>query len=377
MRVKGLHGSLILKTESAPDSNRVCGGSGIRGAELAVLLPVLNAEATLADSLNSLLWQTHQAFHLVAVDDGSTDRTAQILEESRREWSRESGCGWPRLTILRHAAREGIVRSLKDAVAAAGGAAIFARHDADDTSHPERFERQIACLRDNPGVGLVAAGVETVSDAAPTDGWLRYEAWLDSCRSPGEIAANLWIESPLPHPTVMMRRTAYEKAGGYRSMGWPEDYDLWLRMLRAGICMAKLPERLVKWRDHPGRASRTLPEYSADRFLACKAHHLTGYLGGRPAIVWGAGRDGRRAARALLDQGQGIEGFLDIDPHKIGRTGYGRPIFPAESWVEENRERVDRPIVLVSVGTSGARGLIRARLAEAGYREGPDFLCMA
>ncbi len=358
-------------TEASSEERR-CGEP-----ELAVLLPIFNAQETLADALDSLLRQTHRAFRVIAVDDGSTDATREILAEAQILWSREAVEGGPRLQVMRHAAREGIVRSLQDATAAAGGAAILARHDADDTSHPERFSRQIAFLHDNPPVGLVASGVETVSETPPTEGWLRYEAWLDSCGSPEEIAVNLWVESPLPHPTVMMRRSAYLAAGGYREMGWPEDYDLWLRMLRAGIRLAKLPERLVRWRDHPGRASRNLPEYAADRFLACKAHHLKGHLEGRPAIIWGAGRDGRRAARALLDLGQRIEGFLDIDPRKIGRTGYGHPIFRAESWLEENRERANRPIVLAAVGTAGARGLIKARLTRSGFLEGPDFLCIA
>lgn len=345
--------------------------------ELAVLLPVFNAEATLAEALDTLHGQAFRAFRVIAVDDGSTDCTAGILARIQALWSKEGAHSGPRLTVLRHSAREGIVRSLQDAASEARGAAILARHDADDLSHPERFARQLAFLRDNPQVGLVAAGVETISESAPTDGWRRYEAWLDSCSTPGEIAANLWVESPLPHPTVMMRRSAHDRAGGYRDMGWPEDYDLWLRMLRAGILMARLPERLVQWRDHPGRASRSLPEYSADRFLACRAHHLARHLDGRPAIVWGAGRDGRRAAVALLKEGQAIEAFLDIDPRKIGRTGYGIPILAAESWVEENRNRACRPVVLAAVGTAGARGLIKARLVEAGYVEGPDFLCIA
>ena len=229
-----------------------------------------------------------------------------------------------------------------------------------------------------------------------TDGWGRYERWLEECVTPEEIALGLWVESPLPHPTVMMRRAVYERAGGYREVPWAEDYDLWLRMLRAGITMAKLREPLYEWADHPGRATRTLPAYAPEAFRACRAHHLACHLDGRGVIVWGAGRDGRRGARAMLRQGVDIRAFLDIDPKKVGRTAYGRPILAAEDWLATRDELLHSageepaategaardaalapPIVLAAVGTAGARALIRARLIAAGLREGPDFLCIA
>jgi ABC-type sugar transport system substrate-binding protein len=154
--------------------------------------------------------------------------------------------------------------------------------------------------------------------------------------------------------------------------------------------MAKLPEVLYEWSDHPGRASRTQPQYTAESFLACKAHHLVAFLAGRPAIVWGAGRDGRRAARALLREGARIAAFLDIDPRKIGRTAYGLPILAAEEWLkargqsspatavaEEVVRATPDAIVLSAVGTEGARELIRARLHGAGLAEGADYLCLA
>lgn len=345
-------------------------------SDMVVLLPVHNSEETLPAALDSLRNQTFRSFRVIAVEDGSTDRTGEILDQAASDWAKGGGPG-PLLTVLRHSRRMGIARSLQDAAEEAGDAAFLARQDADDVSLPERLESQLAFLRDRPEIGLVATGIETVSRELPSDGWKRYEAWLDSCRTPEEIALNLWIESPLPHPTILMRRSAYDAAGGYRDMGWPEDYDLWLRMLRAGVRMAKLPERLVRWSDHPGRASRTLPEYAPDRFLACRIHHLVRFLEDRPVVVWGAGRDGRRAGRALLAEGQAVEAFLDIDPRKIGRTAHGRPIVSAESWLNGMKARSGRPMVLAAVGTSGARDLIKARLAEAGFEEGPDFLCLA
>lgn len=361
---------------------------------------------------------------MVAVDDGSTDDTNGVLREASRQW----GTGPPALLVHRHEERRGIAAALATAAGLAGDAPFLARQDADDVSCPRRLETQLAWLEARPRWGVVATGVTTDSEMPPTDGWARYEAWLASLHEPEEIARDLWIESPLPHPTVVMRRAAFELAGGYREVPWPEDYDLWLRMLRRGILMGKVPEVLYRWTDHPGRLSRTHPSYSPDAFLKCRVHHFSRFMderlgGDRPIVIWGAGRDGRRAARQLLSEGRRIIAFLDIDPRKIGRRAYQRPILSAEGYLAEgsirvtmpamdgttagnglgnglgpeaNGEGTDRvttsiepdgprparpsegePLVIACVGTPGARELIRARLAAASFVEGRDYFCFA
>jgi GT2 family glycosyltransferase len=360
---------------------------------LAVLLPVRNAEKTLVSSLASLREQTFSAFRVLAVDDASTDATPEILKEAVKGWGHTGGPSpeRPSLEVVRLEHHHGIAAALIAGSHHLRDEEFVARHDADDLSLPERFARQISYLQEHPEIGILATDVETIfedEDAAvppqSLDGWRRYEAWLASCHTAEEIARNLWIESPLPHPSVMMRRSALDAVGGYHHVSWPEDYDLWLRMLAAGIRMAKLPEVLVRWRDHPGRASRNQEPYLPENFLACRIHHLARYLrkrdGPAPVVVlWGAGRDGRRAGRALQAEGIGIECFLDIDPRKIGRTAYGRGIVSVEEWLGAHPQGADptRPMLLAAVGTAGARDLIRARLGEAGYEEGTDYLCLA
>lgn len=341
-------------------------GKGPRPARVAVLFPARNAAETLAEALDSLLAQSFVDFRVLAVDDGSTDGSLGIL----RQFAERD----PRVEVLDRPGSSGNIPAALVAAADHATEPLLARMDADDRCHPERLARQVAYLDQHPEVGVLATDVEWSGHATPTDGARRYADWLSACRTPDEITRNLWIESPLPHPTVLMRREAYLAAGGYRDLGWPEDYDLWLRMAALGVRMAKLSEPLLAWRDNPNRASRRLPAYSPEAFLRCRCHHLARHLAGRPIVVWGAGRDGRRAARQLLREGVAVVAFLDIDPKKIGRKAHGYPVLEAESWL---RTRTPNGIVLAAVGTSGARDLIRARLTAAGLVEGPEFLCIA
>ncbi len=338
---------------------------------VSILLPVRNGAQTLTAALQSLQAQTRPDFECCIVDDGSTDETPDIIRRFEEADRRFRGCTQKPL---------GIVTALNQAAAMAR-THLLARQDADDVSMPTRLEKQLARLERDPDLGLVSCQVE--HDGSPlTDGGRRYAEWVSSCVQPDEIANGLWVESPLPHPTVVLRRHCFEAVGGYRDRGWPEDYDLWLRLRRHGVSMVKVDEPLYRWVDDPGRASRTLPEYEAERFLACRVHHLKRYLGDRETVIWGAGKDGRRFARAFLAEGARVRLFLDIDPKKIGRRAHDTPIVEASSWLEEvgspdGPASGPHPMVLAAVGVAGARDLIRAELRRRGWREGRDFLAVA
>jgi hypothetical protein len=160
---------------------------------------------------------------------------------------------------------------------------------------------------------------------------------------------------------------------GYRDTGWAEDYDFWLRVWEAGFRFHKLDKVLHFWRDHATRVTRTHPRYSVEAFLRAKAHFLLrGPLAaGRPFVVWGAGRMGRRLTRILVRAGRPPVALLDIDPAKAGRTRHGRPIIPVEAF------RPGSALVLGAVGAKGARELIRTRLAASNLAETRDFWMVA
>ena len=147
-----------------------------------------------------------------------------------------------------------------------------------------------------------------------------------------------------------------------------------MRCADAGLRFAKVPDVLLRWRDHAGRLSRIDRRYRPDAFSRVKADALArGPLAGAaPVIIWGAGQTGRRLARHLLGSGVRIEAFVDIDDAKIGRSYRGAPTLPP-SELAAHRDR----FVLAAVAARGARRLIRERVCELGWQEGLDFWCTA
>jgi hypothetical protein len=244
--------------------------------------------------------------------------------------------------------------------------------DGDDISHPRRLELQAEALDANPGLGLVACSFRHFPRHHVGKGMLAYESWQNGLLSHDEILLDIFVESPFVHPSVMFRKETVTGAGGYRDMGWAEDYDLWLRLAGAGVRFARLPDTLFFWRERPERATRTLSEYSSEAFRACKAHHLrSGFLRGeKEVILAGAGIEGRGWRRALAVERIGVSLWVDVDPRKIGRALHGVPVAgPGEVSPGMGK-------MLITVGTPGARDGVRRWAGEAGFREGVDFLCV-
>jgi glycosyltransferase involved in cell wall biosynthesis len=331
---------------------------------VSVLLPVRDGAATLPAALDSLLAQTLADFEILCVDDGSRDGTPRVLADYAARDPR-----------VRPVSQEplGIVAALNHGLAQARGSYV-ARMDADDLCLPERLREQAAFLEANPRIGLVACRVGFGGDRNAAGGYARYVDWTNSLLTPEDISLNRFRESPLAHPSVMFRASLVAGHGGYRHGDFPEDYELWLRWLEAGVAMAKLDRELLVWNDSSGRLSRTDPRYSPQAFYALKAGHLARWLArhnARHPEVWvlGAGRTTRKRAELLQEHGVVIRAWLDIDPRKIGHRVHGVPVL--------HREDIPEPggcFALSYVASHGADKDIRAFLEGRGFVLGRDFL---
>ena len=335
---------------------------------ISVLMPVYNAAGTLPETLQSIAAQTLGHFEVIAVDDGSDDDSGMILEAWRR--------GDRRIKPV-YADRAGLVSALNHGLSLCKGDWV-ARMDADDRMHPDRLARQAALLESRPEISVAGSLVEIFADGPVGEGMKVYEAWLNSLVEPGDIAREIFIESPIAHPSAMVRRDVLVGLGGYRDAGWPEDYDLWLRCHAAGLQFAKVPETLLYWREHTGRLTHTDSRYSVENFLRVKARFLVdGPLNDRDGlIVWGAGQTGRRLSKHLVRMGRPVDAFVDISPRKIGGILRGAPVIDPGGLLE-TWSRYTRPMLIAAVSSRGARKLIRQALSDMGLVEVDDYLCAA
>ena len=331
-------------------------------ARVSILLPAWNAAATLEACLRSIGRQTERAWECVAVDDGSTDATAEMLATAATHDRRF------RLISRPH---QGLIAALNAGLAECR-ARLVARMDADDVMHRERLQWQLAVLNADPSLAAVGCHVGIFPKARITPRLRDYEAWLNDLALPEDVARDAFIECPIAHPTLMMRREMADL--GYRDVGWPEDYDLILRALAAGFRLGVVPMRLHGWRDHDGSLSRTHARYAQDRFTACKAHFLSlGFLaGGADYILWGFGRTGRALYRALAALGKHPSHIVEVDPGRLGQRIHGAAVVPPDAL----RSLRGRPVI-VSVARAGPRGEIRAAMAAMDFVEGRDYVCAA
>jgi hypothetical protein len=232
---------------------------------ISVLMPVYNAGRFLVPAVESVLAQTLSDFELIAIDDGSADKSGKVLADF-------ATCD-PRIRVFTQDNR-GIVATLNRALELAR-APLIARMDADDLSRPDRFAKQIACLRAHPEVGAVSGAIDYIDEAGT---YIRTAVFPTE---PASIARELPHRPCVCHAPVMARTQVLRSLGGYRrQLQYAEDYDLFLRMSEM-VPIANLPDVLYAVRLHPVTISA---RHTATQELAALAARGAARLrrGGKP-----------------------------------------------------------------------------------------------
>lgn len=187
--------------------------------QLSVIMPVRNGAETIAESLDSLLQQTLRDLEVIVVDDGSTDATPEILTDYGNRDSR--------IRVLRRVPA-GIVSALRAGVDASQ-TPLVARLDADDLAYSTRLEQQRDCFQRQPDLVLLGTAVDVINWRGDCLGKIDYP------ESHASLKQEMTKRNPLIHSTIMMRRSAYDRVGGYRTaLQMAEDYDLWCRLSEVG-----------------------------------------------------------------------------------------------------------------------------------------------
>lgn len=208
---------------------------------VSIITSAYNEERFIAAAVESILSQSFRDFEFIIVNDGSTDRTREILAVYE---------GDPRIRVIDQE-NTGYVAAWRRAIAASTGD-LLARMDADDLSDASRLERQVALMRSWPDVGLVCTGYRTLDE----DG--RFIAESAPMVSDVALRAGLLFGPSMAHGTVMVRRSQLLSVGGYRPERWPtEDYDLWVRLALSGCRLAGISDSLYSYRIHSRSTSGT------------------------------------------------------------------------------------------------------------------------
>ena len=312
-------------------------------------------------TLASMIAQTARPSIWIIVDDGSTDGSAEIAEVFAQQDGRFRPVRISKTGLL-GALQRGCSESRGDFVA---------RMDADDRCLPLRLESQLGACQQHPDWGVSACRVAFGGDRASQAGYALHVEWTNGLLTPEDHFRYRFVESPVAHPSVMWRREVMECHGGYAEAEGPEDYELWLRWMGAGVRFGKLDQVGLVWNDPPHRLSRTHPAYRVEQFYEVKCRYLAEMVPtGRPIWLWGSGRVTRRRFRALEVLRGPFQGFVDVDPRKIGQQISGRPVVAPPQLPEE-------AFVITGVGSRGAREKMESFLVESGREWGRDFLVCA
>ena len=305
---------------------------------ISILMPVHNNESSLAECLESIRRQTINDFELVIVDDGSTDNSENMLAHHAGQDKR--------IKLIRQS-RKGIVEALNRGLQDCEGRYI-ARMDGDDWMHPHRLQRQLQFFEEHRGLDLIGSRVEGLPTT--TD----YQKWSNALITDEEIKEEMFVESPIMHPTFFAKRMLFDQLGGYRQNPWAEDYDFILRAYQQNLRFAKVDEVLVKKNDSPTRLSRVDWKYKRPAMFRAKVHYFLqcGFLNKKKGVVIaGTGPSGRNIASFFREKGIAVLGFTDNRPSPPNRTVMGIPAWGIdESLPDELLSLMEETYVILAIG---------------------------
>lgn len=197
---------------------------------ISVIMPVYNAELFLGEAIKSILNQTYKNFEFIIIDDGSTDKSYEIIRSYNDK----------RIIPYKQDNR-GVAVTLNKGISLSSGD-IIARQDADDISLHNRFEKQINYLQEHPDIYLLGTCAELVNEQ---DNKIR--DLIFPCQN-NDLQNIIKQKNPFIHGSIFIKRQALKEVGIYREQFLlAQSYDLWLRISEK-FKIANLPEQLYHYR---------------------------------------------------------------------------------------------------------------------------------
>jgi len=205
---------------------------------ISVVMPVCNGEKYLKEAIESILNQTYRDFEFIIVNDGSTDKTEDIILSYHD----------PRIRYVKNKTNLQIVKTFNKGIKLSCGKYI-ARMDADDISLPNRLEKQVSFLEKHKEIGVLGTWIENTNKDK------EHKACWFTPVSPELVRWSLYFGTCIAHPTVIIQRNIIEKIGGYNpEFSVAEDYEFWVRASHI-TNLSNLPQVLLKRRIHDNNIS--------------------------------------------------------------------------------------------------------------------------
>lgn len=214
---------------------------------VTVLMPVYNGESYLCEAIESILQQSYTNFEFLILNDGSSDRSEEIIRSYTDS----------RIRLINNATNMQLIATLNRGLDQAQGKYIV-RMDADDISLPQRIERQVEWLEKNPEYGLVGSWFEDFN-GTDTIRTIKYSS------DDTHIRIRHLYQTHIAHPTAVLRKSVIDKHNLRFDPDFVhgEDYAFWVQM--SAYCkLSNYPEMLVRKRDHPQNVSNKYAQIQSD-----------------------------------------------------------------------------------------------------------------
>ncbi len=326
---------------------------------VSILIPFKNTEEYLNECMLSILRQSYPHWEVLAVNDHSSDHSKAVIDEFAQTE--------PRIKRLENKGN-GIIEALRTAYSACHGE-LITRMDSDDIMSPHKLEIMVNALR-SKGNGHVAIGkVKYFSHRGISNGYERYEHWLNGLTAKGTNYEEIYKECVIPSPCWMVHRNDFEECGAFAPDRYPEDYDLTFRFYENNLQCIPCDETLHYWRDYDSRTSRTSEHYAQNYFLGIKLFYFLKLDRdtNRPLVLWGAGNKGKEIARQLIRQNLDFFWICD-NPKKIGKSIYGQEMLHFKRFEEFNNAQS-----IITVANETAQTQIRDYFSGLEKKESLDY----
>lgn len=328
-------------------------------ALISILIPFKNTEAYIGECLDSIVKQSYTNWEAICIDDASSDKSWSIVKNYT---DRDN-----RINVFKNNG-DGIIDALKTALKHSKGEYIT-RMDSDDIMVKHRLSTMLQSLIEHGKKHLAVGQVKYFRKGGVSNGYMRYEKWINSLTEKGTNYDEIYKECVIPSPCWMLHRDDFVNCEGFEPNRYPEDYDLTFRFYRAGYNCIPCNQVLLLWRDYSTRTSRTHEHYAINYFLDIKVHYFLelDYDCNRPLAIWGAGNKGKTVAKLLIKENIPFYWICDNDK-KIGKTIYGQELLNFE-----HLSQLNNPQSIVTVANEDEQSKIKSYLKKQNMKSTKDY----